>query len=55
MLSKLSLRFEIVLLLLVKAGLLFLIWKFCFSHPVDKSFIPSDVEHHVFASNNLAT
>jgi hypothetical protein len=53
MLSKLSLRLEIILLLLVKATLLFLIWKFCFSHPLDESFVASDVEQHVFTSNPL--
>jgi len=53
MLSRMPLRFEIMLLLLVKACLLFLIWKLYFSHPIDKNFVPSDVLHHVFSSNNL--
>lgn len=53
MLSKLSLQFEVLIILFVKALLLFLIWKLCFSDPIDKNFVPSDVLHHVFSSNNL--
>lgn len=50
MLARLSLKHEIILLLLIKLALLFFIWKICFSHPLDKKFSPRDVESHFLNS-----
>lgn len=53
MLAKLPLRIEIILLLAIKLLILFFIWKLCFSHPLDKSLVPADIETHVFTPVSL--
>lgn len=45
---KYSLRIEITLMLVVKLALLYLLWFFCFSHPIDKSLKSHHISEHIF-------
>lgn len=42
------LRHEIILILLLKLVLLYIIWAFCFSQPLDKNLTPTQIVSHVF-------
>jgi len=43
-----SLRIEIILMLMIKLTILYFLWLFCFSHPVDKSLKPDNISAHLF-------
>lgn len=46
--KRLSIKKEILLVLIVKLILLFGIWFFCFSKPLDKHSMPVRVASHIF-------
>lgn len=44
---------EILVVLSVKMALIFTLWWFFFSNPLDKNLQPSDIHSHLFNSANL--
>jgi len=49
-LKNVSLKWEIIFSLAVKLALLYIIWKVCFSHPIDESLTPDRVGDHMIVS-----
>ncbi|MHB1948037.1 MAG: cytochrome oxidase putative small subunit CydP [Gammaproteobacteria bacterium] len=49
--KRLSIKKEIVFILIIKLFLLFAIWFFCFSHPPNKLTMPANTAKHIFNIN----
>lgn len=47
--KKIKLKQEIFLLLLVKLILLYFLWLFCFSHPLDKGLTAEKIVSYLYA------
>ncbi len=50
MFKQFKLPHEILFVFVLKCILLFCLWFFCFSHPIDKTLAPSDIANHLFHS-----
>jgi len=48
-------RSEVLFCLIVKIVLLYIIWKVCFAHPVDKTLVASEVGQHILTPMNRNT
>lgn len=42
-------RSEVIFCLIIKIVLLYIIWRVCFSHPIDKTLVSSNVGQHILS------